>query len=168
MAAIAMCKRLCFERNLTVGEEVGYTIRFENRCSRKTSIRYMTDGILVRECLHDPLLKKHHVIILDEAHERSLYTDVLFALVKKVVLARKGSLKLLVTSATLNTEQFSKYFQNCPVMKMKGRMYPVLMQHNLMFQGKRVKASVQNAIRIHLSEGPGHILVFLTGSEECE
>lgn len=104
MATIAMSKRLCYERNMKLGQEIGYTIRFDNKCSKNTSIRYCTDGILVRECLHDPLLKKHHIVILDEAHERSLYTDVLFALVKQAVVKRKGSLKLLITSATLNTK----------------------------------------------------------------
>ena len=134
----------------------------------ESRLRYVTDGILVRECLHDHLLKNYHIVILDEAHERSLYTDILFALVKQAVIARKGSLKLLVTSATLNTKQFSDYFNKCPILKMKGRCYPVHIKHGEVLSSKRIDEAVKAAIRIHLHEGPGDILVFLTGSEECE
>ena len=113
-------------------------------------------------------MKNYHIVILDEAHERSLYTDILFALVKQAVIARKGSLKLLVTSATLNTKQFSDYFNKCPILKMKGRCYPVHIKHGEVLSSKRIDEAVKAAIRIHLHEGPGDILVFLTGSEECE
>ena len=78
----------------------------------------MTDGILVRQCLKDKDLKEYSIVVLDEAHERSLYTDVLFALVKQAVIRRKGTLKLIITSATLNTTQFSTFFENCPVLEV--------------------------------------------------
>lgn len=119
VAAISMARRLCYEREAELGQEIGYTIRFDDKSSEKTVLKYVTDGVLVRECLADPNLMKYNVIILDEAHERSLGTDVLFALVKQAVKQRKGTLKLIVTSATLDTDQFSKYFENCPVIKVK-------------------------------------------------
>ena len=78
----------------------------------------MTDGILVRQCLKDKDLKEYSIVVLDEAHERSLYTDVLFALVKQAVIRRKCALKLIITSATLNTTQFSTFFENCPVLEV--------------------------------------------------
>ena len=78
----------------------------------------MTDGILVRQCLKDKDLKEYSIVVLDEAHERSLYTDVLFALVKQAVKRRNGTLKLIITSATLNTQQFSTFFDNCPLLEV--------------------------------------------------
>lgn len=108
-----------------MGETVGYTIRFDNSTSEKTLIRYMTDGILVRECLQDKDLTAYDVVILDEAHERSLYTDVLFALVKGAAQRRNGSLKVVVTSATLNVNMFRSYFKDCPLVKVHGKTYPV-------------------------------------------
>ncbi len=78
----------------------------------------MTDGILVRQCLKDKDLKEYSIVVLDEAHERSLYTDVLFALVKQAVKRRNGTLKLIITSATLNTQQFSTFFENCPLLEV--------------------------------------------------
>ena len=104
---------------------MGYTIRFDDKTSAKTRLRYITDGIFVRQCVADPYLFKYHVVILDEAHERSLYTDILFALLKKAVEYRKGTLKLIITSATLNTKSFSNYYGNCSVIAMHGKLFPV-------------------------------------------
>ena len=125
MAAVSMANRVCYERNDTLGDKTGYTIRFDDKTSSKTRLRYITDGIFVRQCVADPYLFKYHVVILDQAHERSLYTDILFALIKKAVIYRKGTLKLIVTSATLNTKTFSNYYGKCPVIQMHGKLYPV-------------------------------------------
>ena len=110
VAAIQMAKRVCYEKNYTLGKEIGYTIRSGDHSSENTIIKYVTDGILVKECLTDNNLNKYHVVIIDEAHERSLYSDILFALIKQVVKVRNGSLKLIIMSATLNTKQFMKSF----------------------------------------------------------
>ena len=168
VAAIQMAKRVAYERRCKLGKEVGYSIRFEDCSSEDTKIKFVTDGILVRECLADHNLSKYNVIILDEAHERSLYTDILFALCKQAVLRRKGDLRLIVTSATLDTKQFSAYFNNCPVFQVEGRSHPVEIVYFNSRMEKRVENSVKLAIRIHLHESPGHILSFLTGFEECE
>jgi ATP-dependent RNA helicase DHX8/PRP22 len=168
VATIQMAKRVSFETKKKLGDEVGYSIRFEDCSNEKTVVKYVTDGILVRECLADHNLSKYNIIILDEAHERSLYTDILFALVKQAVLRRNNDLRLIITSATLDTKQFSSYFNECPVYSIQGRCYPVDVIYHTSRMEKRVENSVKIAIRIHLHEGPGHILVFLTGFEECE
>ncbi|CAK74068.1 unnamed protein product (macronuclear) [Paramecium tetraurelia] len=170
MAAISMAKRVAFERNQNLGIEVGYSIRFDNSTTNTTQLRYVTDGILVRECLQDKDLRGYDVVILDEAHERSLYTDVLFALVKTAARRRKGSLKVIITSATLNINIFKSYFEGCPYVKVHGKSFPVEVkysEHNIT-QQKRNHDAVNAAIRMHLHEGPGDILVFLPGSEDCE
>lgn len=123
---------------------------------------------MVRECIGDPLLKKYDVVILDEAHERSLYTDILFALIKKAVIDRKGELKLVITSATLDTDLFSKFFGDCPVVEVEGRAYPVDVKYGEAPNSFKVDEAVKAALRMHMHEGPGHILVFLTGADECE
>lgn len=112
VAAIQMAKRVAFESHSDLGGHVGYTIRFEDNSCDRTKIKYVTDGILVRECLIDKDLNDYDVVILDEAHERSMYTDILFSLVKQAVIRRKGSLRLIVTSATLQTKMFSQFFYN--------------------------------------------------------
>lgn len=168
VAAIQISKRVADERGIELGDEVGYVIRFEDCVSKNTRIKYVTDGILVRECLEDKNLSKYDVVILDEAHERSLHTDILFALIKQAVIRRKGNLRLVVTSATLEIKKFSAYFYSCPVINVSGRCYEVTVMHGSSQKEKRVENSVKAALRIHMTEGPGDILVFLTGFEECE
>ena len=169
VAAIQMAKRIAYEKNYTLGNEIGYTIRFEDKSNlSKTLIKFVTDGILVRECLTDKLLSTYNIVIIDEAHERSLYSDILFALVKNAVIQRKGDLKLIIMSATLNREQFTTYFNNCPLLKIGGKLFPVDITYHPSRMEKRVETSVKIAIRIHLHENKGHILAFLTGFEECE
>ena len=113
-----------------MGDKVGYTIRFDDKSSKETKIKFVTDGILVRECLQDPDLSRYRVIILDEAHERSLNTDILFTLVKQAVLRRRGGLRLIVTSATIKTEKIAAFYFSCPILSVSGRCYPVSIMYN--------------------------------------
>jgi ATP-dependent RNA helicase DHX8/PRP22 len=138
MAAVGMANRVSYERGTQIGSSVGYTIRFDDKTTSKTQLRYITDGIFVRQCVADPYLFKYHVVILDEAHERSLYTDILFALLKKAVAYRKGTLKLIITSATLNTRTFSNYYDKCPVIQMHGKLYPVEVKYYTIKHSARV------------------------------
>lgn len=112
---MSVSKRVSEEMDVVLGEEVGYSIRFEDLSGPKTVLKYMTDGMLLREAMTDPMLERYSVLILDEAHERTLSTDVLFGLLKQV-LARRPTLKLVVMSATLEAEKFQGYFQSAPLM----------------------------------------------------
>jgi pre-mRNA-splicing factor ATP-dependent RNA helicase DHX38/PRP16 len=124
VAAMSVAKRVSQEVGSELGDEVGYSIRFESCIGEKTVIKYMTDGILVRESLSDPELFQYSAIIMDEAHERSLNTDVLFGILKQV-LRKRIDLKLIVTSATMDAEKFSRFFGNCPVFTIPGRTFKV-------------------------------------------
>lgn len=171
VAAIAMAKRVAYERSCKLGTEViynqvGYCIRFEDYTSSKTLIKYMTDGVLLRESLSEDF-NSYSIIILDEAHERSLDTDILLALLKSY-LPKNKYFRLIITSATIDIQLFSSYFNNCPVITIPGRQYPIEILHSACKLDKRVEYTVNAAIRIHLHEGPGDVLAFLTGSDECE
>lgn len=168
VAAISVAKRVAEEVNCKVGEEVGYTIRFEDRTGPSTKIKYMTDGMLEREALVDPLMSKYSVIMLDEAHERTIATDILFALLRDVVKKRNGTLKLIVTSATLDSIKFSQYFNNCPVFHIKGRTFPVKIYYTKTPELDYIEATIDTVIDIHTNNPTGDILVFLTGREEIE
>ena len=124
VAAMSVAKRVAEEFGCRLGEEVGYAIRFEDCTSPETVIKYMTDGMLLRETLLDDMLSQYCLIMLDEAHERTIHTDVLFGLLKKCCAKRKD-LKIIVTSATLDAEKFSSYFFNCPIFTIPGRTFPV-------------------------------------------
>lgn len=167
VAAMSVAKRVAEEVGCRVGQEVGYTIRFEDCTSPETKIKYMTDGMLQREVLLDPDLKKYSVIMLDEAHERTIATDVLFALLKKT-LKRRPDLKLIVTSATLDAEKFSNYFNECPIFTIPGRTYPVEILYTKEPESDYLDAALITVMQIHLSEPPGDILLFLTGQEEID
>ena len=124
VAAMSVAKRVAEEMGVELGSEVGYAIRFEDLTSEKTVIKYMTDGVLLRESLRESDLDQYSAIVMDEAHERSLHTDVLFGILKKVV-ARRRDLKLIVTSATLNAERFSEFFGGVPIFRIPGRTFHV-------------------------------------------
>ncbi|RYR00991.1 hypothetical protein Ahy_B06g079862 isoform D [Arachis hypogaea] len=124
VAAMSVAKRVSEEMETELGEKVGYAIRFEDVTGPNTIIKYMTDGVLLRETLKDSDLDKYRVIVMDEAHERSLNTDVLFGILKKVV-ARRRDFKLIVTSATLNAQKFSHFFGSVPIYHIPGRTFPL-------------------------------------------
>ena len=114
VAAVSVAKRVSEEMGVQLGSTVGYSIRFEDCTSKETIIKYMTDGVLLRESLNDDELEMYSSIIMDEAHERSLNTDVLFGILKKVAQKRRD-IKIIITSATMNAEKFSAFFGGAPI-----------------------------------------------------
>jgi pre-mRNA-splicing factor ATP-dependent RNA helicase DHX38/PRP16 len=148
--------------DVELGGKVGYNIRFEDQTSKETKIKYMTDGVLLRESLNDPDLDNYSAIIMDEAHERSLNTDVLFGILKKIS-ARRRDLKLIVTSATMNAQKFSEFFGGVPVFNIPGRTFPVSMFFSKHNPEDYVEAAVTQALKIHFQPSPGDILIFMTG-----
>uniref|UniRef100_A0A1I8FXI1 RNA helicase n=1 Tax=Macrostomum lignano TaxID=282301 RepID=A0A1I8FXI1_9PLAT len=168
VAAMSVAKRVAEEFGCRLGQEVGYTIRFEDCSSPETQIKYMTEGMLLRECLLDPDLRQYAVIMLDEAHERTVNTDVLFGLMKSAVQKRQD-LKLIVTSATtLDAVKFSQYFFGAPIFRIPGRMFPVEVMYSREPEHDYLDAALITVMQIHLTEPPGDILVFLTGQEEID
>ncbi|QIW99697.1 hypothetical protein AMS68_005215 [Peltaster fructicola] len=167
VAAMSVAARVADEVGCRVGEEVGYTIRFEDKTSDRTKIKYMTDGIMQREILLDPELNKYSVIMLDEAHERTIATDVLFGLLKKT-LKRRPDMKLIVTSATLDAAKFSSYFNECPILTIPGRTFPVEVMFSKEPESDYLDSALTTVMQIHLTEPPGDILLFLTGKEEID
>jgi ATP-dependent RNA helicase DHX8/PRP22 len=167
MAAVSVCKRVCEEFGCRLGSKVGYSIRFEDRTSAETIIKYMTDGMLLREALLDRDLTAYSVIILDEAHERNIHTDVLFGLLKKTLEVRKD-LHLIVTSATLESEKFSAYFNDCPIFTIPGRSFHVEVFFSSQPEADYLEAALDTVMQIHLTEPAGDVLVFLTGQEEID
>ncbi|CAG0899777.1 unnamed protein product, partial [Cyprideis torosa] len=154
VAAMSVAKRVAEEFGCRLGQEVGYTIRFEDCTSRRTVIKYMTDGMLLRECLVDPDLKTYSLVMLDEAHERTMQTDVLFGLMKQT-LKKHPEMKLIVTSATLDAGKFSSFFFEATIFKIPGRMFPVEILHTEKPETNYLDASLNKVIQIHRSEPPG-------------
>ncbi|KAF9919235.1 DEAH-box ATP-dependent RNA helicase prp22 [Linnemannia zychae] len=179
IAAISVARRVAEEYDCRVGDTVGYTIRFDDATSSRTRLKYMTDGVLLREATMDPLLEKYDVLIIDEAHERTVETDVLFGESNpKRTKAKRKDLKLIIMSATLNVTKFSDFFNECPIYTIPGRTYPVEILHSRdiaklgSLKATYVSKSVGTVMHILNNEVQpsevGDILVFLTGQHEIE
>ncbi|KAM4702189.1 putative ATP-dependent RNA helicase DHX40 [Discoglossus pictus] len=179
VATISVAQRVAEEMRCSLGSTVGYQVRFDDCSSEKTVIKYMTDGCLLRHTLTDPDLMKYSTIVLDEAHERSLSTDILFGLLRKQFQLqcssqRKYPLKVIVMSATLETEKLSEFFDNCPIVNIPGKVFPIKEKFcNLISPRDKdstayVTETVKVTLQTHLNETAGDILVFLTGQSEIE
>ncbi|KAI1203370.1 P-loop containing nucleoside triphosphate hydrolase protein [Nemania serpens] len=167
VAAMSVAARVAEEMGVKVGSEVGYSIRFEDNTSDKTILKYMTDGMLLREFMTEPSLSAYSAIMIDEAHERTVHTDILLALCKDLARERPD-LKFLIASATMNAEKFAKYFDDAPIFNIPGRRYPVDIYYTPAPEANYLTAAITTIFQIHTSQGKGDILVFLTGQDEIE
>ncbi|KAF4583901.1 DEAH-box ATP-dependent RNA helicase prp43 [Pleurotus pulmonarius] len=173
VAAMSVAKRVADEMDVQLGRQVGYSIRFEDMTEPGTTfLKYMTDGMLLREAMNDPDLQRYSTIILDEAHERTLATDILMGLLKALA-KRRADLKIIIMSATLDAVKFQKYFSlrsetKAPLFKVPGRTHPVEIFYTQDPEPDYVEAAIRTVLMIHRAEDPGDILLFLTGEEEIE
>ena len=170
LAARAVSQRIAEELNTELGNEVGFKVRFSDRTNDKSYIKLMTDGILLAECNHDPYLNQYDTIIIDEAHERSLNIDFLLGYLKRLIKKRKD-LKIIITSATIDPDRFSKHFNNAPVINVSGRTYPVEVRYRP-YQGAENETSrtlqdgIIDAVNELSTNDRGDILVFLSGERD--
>jgi ATP-dependent RNA helicase DHR2 len=174
VAAINLATRVSEEMGEVLGQKVGYSVRFQNNSHpRFTHIKYLTDGMLLRELMSSANLDQYSTIILDEAHERTLLTDLLMGLLKRIMKRRnaEGSdnrLRLVVMSATLDAERFSKFFDNADILFVEGKMYPVQRYYLNEPVDDIVDSTIQTVCQVNQSEPTGDILAFLPGQDEIE
>lgn len=171
VAAMSVAARVADEMGVKVGNEVGYSIRFEDATSDKTVLKYMTDGMLLRELMTDPDLSEYGAIMIDEAHERTVHTDILLALLKTIV-DQRPDFRLVISSATMDAQKFAHYYGEVdePVMNIPGRTFDVEIYHTTEPEANYVAGAFAQIFQIHLSQpvDSGDILVFLTGQDEIE
>ncbi|WFD44068.1 RNA helicase [Malassezia psittaci] len=167
VAAMSVAARVAEEMGVRLGRECGYSIRFEDCTCDETVVKYMTDGMLLREFLTSPDLAKYSVIMIDEAHERTLNTDILFGLIKDIARFRPD-LKVLISSATLDAEKFSMFFDDAPIFFVPGRRFPVDIHYTPQPEANYLHAAITTIFQIHTTQPKGDILVFLTGQDEID
>ena len=172
MAAVSLATHVAQELAGEVGKDVGYKVGSREKASSSTKVIFMTDQALLNECLTDPDLKVFSCVVVDEAHERSLYTDLLLSMVKRCV-ARNPDLRVVITSATIDPQVFVDFFNKCKVMRISGRTFPVDVEWKDSASDddqfdNYVEAAVSKAMQIHQNKPPGDILVFLTSPSEIQ
>lgn len=177
IAATSTAKRIAQELKSPIGQDVGYQVRFADKSSKTASIKLMTDGILLAETQHDPLLKAYDTIIIDEAHERSLNIDFLLGYLRQL-LPKRPDLKVIITSATIDAERFSNHFGTeanpAPIIEVSGRLFPVEQRYRpLLEQGQKEPKELTEGVIDAVSElwregasGAGDILIFMPGERE--
>lgn len=165
VAAMSVAARVAEEMDVPLGDQVGYSIRFESCTSSKTHLKYLTDGMLLREAMNDSRLSPYGVVLLDEVHERTLSTDILMGVLKQLITKRKD-IKIVIMSATLDAGKFQTYFDNSPLLHVLGRTHPVEILWANSLTRDYLEAAVETVFQIHSEEREdGDILLFLTGQE---
>jgi pre-mRNA-splicing factor ATP-dependent RNA helicase DHX16 len=165
VAAMSVAARVSDEVGCRLGTTVGYNVRFDMKMADETKILYCTDGMLLQLLLSDPGLHCASHLIIDEAHERGVQTDIILAIAKDLVKLRP-SFHLIVSSATVNAQAFSEYLGDCPIFSVPGRMYPVDILYTSQPEANYLAASASCIWQIHVTQDSGDILVFLTGEDE--
>ncbi|MFG1683365.1 ATP-dependent RNA helicase HrpA [Nonomuraea sp. NPDC049269] len=165
IAARTVAERIAEELGTELGQTVGYKVRFTDQASDRTLVKLMTDGILLAELQNDRLLEQYDTLIIDEAHERSLNIDFILGYLKQL-LPKRPDLKLIITSATIDPERFSRHFDDAPIVEVSGRTYPVEVRYRPLDEDDDQTQGIVDACRELVSEGPGDILVFLSGERE--
>ena len=171
IAAVTVARRIADELNEDEGKSVGYKIRFKDRTNRDIHIKLMTDGVLLMETQSDNYLNSYDTLIIDEAHERSTNIDFILGILKRL-LGRRSDLKLIITSATIDPEKFSKAFDNAPIIEVSGRMYPVEIRYRPIdskvgedSETSHVDAAVRAVAELSKEE-PGDILIFMPTQQD--
>ena len=167
IAARSVAARIAEELQTELGDLVGYKVRFNDQISDNTQIKLMTDGILLAEIQTDRFLNQYSCLIIDEAHERSLNNDFILGYLKQL-LPRRPDLKVIITSATIDVERFSKHFNNAPIIEVSGRTYPVEVRYRPVAEedDQDQLQGILNAVNELQAEGRGDILIFMNGERE--
>ena len=167
IAARSVAARIAEELQTEIGDLVGYKVRFNDQISDNTQIKLMTDGILLAEIQTDRFLNQYSCLIIDEAHERSLNNDFILGYLKQL-LPRRPNLKVIITSATIDVERFSKHFNNAPIIEVSGRTYPVEVRYRPVAdeEDQDQLQGILNAVDELQAEGRGDILIFMNGERE--
>lgn len=167
VAAINLATRVAEESGCVLGKEVGYSIRFDDHTTPLTRIKYLTDGMLLREMLSDKLLSRYSTLVLDEAHERTLLTDLILGIVRRLLCDRKD-LRVVIMSATLDAKRFADFFSGAEICYIAGRLFPVATYYTRQSQSDYLDAALKTIYSIHMKQPAGDILVFLTGQDEID
>ncbi|CCF57394.1 hypothetical protein KAFR_0C04030 [Kazachstania africana CBS 2517] len=168
VAAINLATRVASENGCNVGDRVGYSVRFDNTTSAKTRIKYLTDGMLLRELMMNNSLKEYDTIIIDEAHERTVLTDLILGFLKSLINGPRKDLKIIVMSATLQAKKFSDFFDNAPILFVEGRKFNVSQYYLKERSEDIVDSIIKCCVQINQGEQLGDILCFLPGQEEID